>query len=350
MGEHVRVESVEALTKFRAALCKFATTVRVALDEAEAEIQRTSFWVKQEQHNYWKRQAEKRAELYARAKSELNRKKMQKTALGGRYSCVDEQKALAAAERGLEEATQKLASVRRWSRLLDEESFSYQATAQGMSLAVQVDVPNALAQLDNMVAALEAYASAATPGEQRSMASLPGVEDLGRPEEFASVAREAPPPPRTALEVYQKLRAQTPSQAVRDDAPSAAPQFHRWTPDGTGQAVREALADLDLAAAPVAADDKIVVAGGTWQQPRIYLERVKSSASGDSGWYVGFADGTEVTGYDAVRVAEFLAGRPDLEAALGLPVGCLVVLDGESVEAVLDEQGVLLWPSRAPRH
>lgn len=350
MGEHVRVESVEALTKFRAALCKFASTVQVALDEAEAEIQRTSFWVKQEQHNYWKRQAEKRAELYTRAKSELNRKKAEKTALGGRYSCVDEQKALAAAERRLEEAKQKLTSVRRWSRLLDEESSSYLATAQGMSLAVQVEVPNALAQLDNMVKALEAYASSAAPGEQRSMASLPGVEDFGRPEELASVAREAPPPPDVAAEAYQKYRAQTPSQAVRNNAPIAAPQFHGWTPDVAGRAVPEVLADLDLAAAPVATDDKIVVAHGTWQQRRIYLERVESPTAGDSGWYVGFADDTEATGYDAVRVADFLAGRPDLEAALGLPVGCLLVLDGASVEAVLDPQGELVWPSRASRH
>ena len=348
MSEQARVESVDALKKFRVALCKFAETVKVGLDEAETEIQRANLWLNQEQHRYWKRQAEKRAELYARAKSDLSRKKAQKTALGARLSYVDEEKALAAAERQLEEAKQKLANVRRWSRLLDEESFSYKGAAQGMSLAVEADVPNALAQLDNMIAALEAYASSAQPSEQRSTAPAPIGEDISRPEELASMARAAPPPPGAAAQAYQKLREQTPSQAVRDGTPIAEPGFEWLKADRAGESVREVLAGLNLARTPIAADDKIVVARGAWNHQRIYLERVESPTAGDSGWYVGLADDTEVGGYDAVRVADLLAGRPDLEAALELPLGCLLVLDGACLEAVLDPRDTLLWPSKAP--
>ena len=348
MGERVRVESVEALTKFRAAFCKFAETVRVALDEAEAEIQRTSFWLEQEQHNHWKRQVDQRTELRTRAKSALNQKKMQRTALGGKYSYIDEEKALAAAERRLEEAKQKLASVRRWSRLLDEESFSCRAATQGMTQALEVDVPNALAQLDNMVAAIEAYASSTAPSEQRSMVPPAALEDISRPEEFASVARAAPAQPHGVAEACQKLRAQTPSQAIRDGTPITKPELDWMKADESGSAVREMLADLNLARVPIAADEKVVVARGACQHGRTYLERARSPATGDSGWYFGFADDTEVTGYDAVRIGDFLAGCPGLEAALELPVGCLIVFNGPSVEALFDAQDELLWS--AARH
>jgi hypothetical protein len=346
MGEQVQVESIDALKKFRAALCKFADVVKVGLDEAEAEIQRTSFWLKQEQHSYWKRQVEKRAELYARAKSELSRKKSQKTALGARLSYVDEQKALAAAERQLAEAKQKLVNVRRWSRLLDEEGFNYKGAAQGMSLAVEADVPKALAQLDNMIAALEAYAVSGMPTMQTSTAASADAEGRGAPEVMPSMAREAPLPDDVVVEAYRRLRGRTPSQAVRDGTPIMPSEFE-WSEAGLADAgVANVVAALAVTRTPVVADDKIVLANEAWRDRRVYLERLETAAAGDSGWYVGPADDSTVTAYKAMRAADFLAGRPDLQAALGLPPGFLVVLDGAAVEAVLDAQGRLLWPAK----
>jgi hypothetical protein len=348
MSDRARVESVEALKTFRAALCKFAEAVKVGLGEAEADIQRMSFWLKQDQYNHWKRQLQKRSELYAQAKSALNRKKMMKTPLGGRYSYVDEEKALAAAQRRLEEAKEKLANVRRWRRLLDEESFTYKGVAQGMSAAVELDVPNALAQLDNMIDALEAYASAAAPGEQRSLAPELDAEEISRLEGVASMARETPLPAEPPADRYRRLRAHTPSRAIRDETPITAEAIGWAASDESGATVHDALTALDLARTGVVVDDKIVVARGIGQHGRIYLERMESAAAGDSGWYAGFADDTEVAGYDAMRIAGFLAGRPDLEAVLELPVGCLVVLSAASVEAVLDSRDRLLWPYERP--
>ena len=42
-----------------------------------------------------------------------------------------------------------------------------------------------------------------------------------------------------------------------------------------------------------------------------------------------------------------VAKSPDLAAAVELPAGCLVVLDGARLETVLDPRGRLLWPSTA---
>ena len=163
MGEFVAVESFEALQQLRTALCRFADLVGAGLDEADGELQRAAYWVKQEQSGYWKREGDKRAEQLARAKSILARKKLQTTALGSRPSCVEEEKELTLAQRRVEEARQKVANVRRWSRRLDEETYSYQAVAGGLSQALTIEIPNALAQLDNMLIALEAYATSTAP-------------------------------------------------------------------------------------------------------------------------------------------------------------------------------------------
>ena len=169
MRDYARVESIDALKDFRVSLCKFADVIKVALEEAEGEIDRTAIWLKQDQNSHWKSQVRKHQELVTRARIELNRKLQQKTPMGGRYSCVDEKKALAAAQKRCDEAEQKLANVHRWARQLDQEAFTYKGVAQGLLQMVEADVPHALAQLDNMIAALESYASSGPVIEQRSV-------------------------------------------------------------------------------------------------------------------------------------------------------------------------------------
>ena len=182
MGAYVSVESFEALKRLRTALCRFAEVVSAGLGESDAELQRAQHWVQPEQSNYWKREGVKRRELLGRAKSALAFKKMQTTSSGSRPSCVEEENALALAKRRLEEAEQKLANVRSWSHRLDDEIHSYQAVTSGLNLALTVDLPKAITQLDNMLAALEAYAPSAAPQVQGSSAAVgaeavPDAED-----------------------------------------------------------------------------------------------------------------------------------------------------------------------------
>ena len=75
MSEFIRVDSIEKLKEFRVALCTFAETASVALDEAYSEIQRTIIWLKQDQYAYWKTQLRLRSERFAKAKLELKQKK-----------------------------------------------------------------------------------------------------------------------------------------------------------------------------------------------------------------------------------------------------------------------------------
>src|SRR5262249_10256710 len=125
-----------------------------------------------EKSNFWQREGERRHELLVKAKIELAGKKAALNAMGNRSSCIEEQKEVARAERRVDEARQKLKNVARWTRQLEVESFSYRAAAGGLHEMCTVDIPRALAQLDEMLNALEAYAGRAAPGMAGSAASV----------------------------------------------------------------------------------------------------------------------------------------------------------------------------------
>jgi len=190
MSEFARVDSIELLKEFRAALFEFAEAVNVGLVEAETEIQRTAEWIKHEQSKYWKNQLYKRTELLTRAKITLKTKEQQKTPLGGRYSCVDEKKELAKAQRLLEEAEQKLNNVKRWETKLDEEAFNYKAVTQPLGQAVSSDIPRAVAQMDQIIDSLESYTSLTAPSMQPPPTETESKEEPKRRDELPSMARD----------------------------------------------------------------------------------------------------------------------------------------------------------------
>jgi len=171
-----KVDSIDSLRSLRTALVKFAEGAIVALGDAESEMQRMLVWLEMEQHTYWQGQIRKRTEIVARASEALRFKKLYKDSTGSRPSAVDEEKALALAKRRLEEAEQKLANVRRYIPRLQKEIQTYKGSAQRFATTVQVDVPLAISQLSNMVAALESYV-ALTP--DAADVSAPPIETSG---------------------------------------------------------------------------------------------------------------------------------------------------------------------------
>ncbi len=348
MSDYARVESLDALRRFRTALCKFAENVGVGLDEAEAEVQRTEEWLKQEQPAYWKQQAAIRAELYARAKSELSRKKMQKTPLGTTPSCVDELKALARAERQLEDARLKQAAVKRWSREFEKEGYAYTAAALGLRVAIQSGMPTALAQLDAMIEALEAYAASPQPAQQTSVASTaPQTPESGIA--AGEMARAANAEARSAAG-YVQLRTLTPGMDIRDStlvtqqAPDWAAGIREFEPPG---AILDGLALVRL---PVVGEHKLMLARDVWQCERVVCERIATTSQDDSGWYIGPAEPLPSTPVECVgvRVGDLLASRPALGCVLELGIGYLIVFCGTRLEAVLTPMNELAWCEPQP--
>jgi hypothetical protein len=86
----------------------------------------------------------------------------------------------------------------------------------------------------------------------------------------------------------------------------------------------------------------VIVEDGAWQAEKIYLERV-AGENGDSGWFLGRADGTDGARKLSMPVGDLLQARQDLKEAMSLPAGYLVLLDTTGVSAVLDEKGTDVW-------
>ncbi len=334
MSGYARVGSIEVLREFRASLCTFAHTAANALEESYSEIQRTGIWLRQQQYSHWKNQVRICSEEYQKARLGLKSKENYDTSrLGAKYSYIDEKKILAAAQRKLELAQQKLAHVQRWITRFEKESFDYKGLIQGLMDAAEVEIPNAMAQLDRMVDMLESYvtlAPEASGPETAGEASLTGM------------ARDEPPAAGTTA-FFTSLRQAAPSQVTRNHVPMGR-EAEAWM---TGHMIQESqwqeLAGIDIERVPVAAGEKIVLARCREHPQRIYLLRADSAPPGDSGWYIGPVEAQEAMEYEGLPIGEVLKVRPDLAGILEFPAGCLAVLNGDSIEIILDANDQTVW-------
>ncbi len=169
MSQEARVNSVLVLKQLRASLGTFAETAATALEEASTEVQHTRQWLQQDRYRHWKTQVQAQTERFVRAKGALKQKQVFDRTLGGTpSSCVDERKALKIAEERLREAEVKLSHVRAWSQRIEKELADYRGATQRLISALEVEIPNARARLDNMIDSLEAYLALAPPEMPRT--------------------------------------------------------------------------------------------------------------------------------------------------------------------------------------
>lgn len=106
---------------------------------------------------------------------------------------------------------------------------------------------------------------------------------------------------------------------------------------------RDLLRQLDIEGQPSLFSTKVVMAKDSLKLERIYMERTATSSPEDSGWYIGpVEDSSGEDEYEAIYLYELLHHRPELMKVTALPVGYLVVFDGDHLEAVVNEDGTNL--------
>jgi hypothetical protein len=174
---------------FRAAMLKFSEACAVALADAESEMMRTMMWLENEQSSYWQGQLRKRQEAVAKAKDAVRMKKLYKDASGSRQSAIDEEKHLVVCMRRLEEAEQKILSVKKYTLRLNKEIQMYRGGVQRFATTAQTDIPLAAARLGNMIIKLEEYVSLGAPVSDRMVTSEVAGE-FGRTQKGEEAMRE----------------------------------------------------------------------------------------------------------------------------------------------------------------
>lgn len=312
MAVGARVENIEALKVFKIQLLKFAEKASASLEDAESELQRTVNWLEVEQPNYWASQIKKRHELLERAKEALRMKSLFKDATGRRPSAIDEERAVAAAKRKLEEAMAKAHATKQWAGKFMKEFLLYKGQVTRLMTTCTSDIPAAAAQLNNMVITLEQYA--AVPVETVSIAA--GSVDGG-------MARGA------AGEKFSRwsvLRKRTPTLLDMDAATPASLPQEPWasgTLNPEDQQILEKMSDGVFETL-----GRAICYPGIWNERRVYFERIPPLPDG-SGVYIGTGEeGKEgASGCVCVKVEELLQLRPDLKGIFGLPLGSIAVVE-----------------------
>ncbi len=342
MSGQARVGSIDKLKEFRTSLCKFSDSVSAALEEAITDIYRTGVWLEQSQYTYWKSQHHKRNEKYIEAKLALKRRQQMETAPGGgHYSYVDEKKAVAAAQRKLEEAEAKLKNIKRWVPLLKKEALSYRSLAQGLATMIETEVPNARSGLDNMIDSLESYMALNMAHKGQGLTIDEIKESMTRAGiEFVNLESQDKLPGQ-----YRQLRALTPIAAEREMFEAEAGQC-QWIADGdVRRRLKKIIKKQKIKTDEPARDLKVIIAKVKEPVGRYYLERIRCTDSADSGWYIGPPAAEAVEGYEAIRVADLLELKPAWLDVVTLPVGSLVIVDGNSIEALIDPADNLIYES-----
>jgi len=159
------VKSINALKDAKAALVEFREVVTGALVEANAEVQRTLWWVQHDRAGHWRREVRRRTEQLSQAKSELYRAKL--AAMDPHASCIEQKKMVEKAERRLEEAQEKIRLTQKWARVMDREMLLFRGQCQGVARAVEAELPRGEAKLEQLLDRLHEYMRVLRPDSRQ---------------------------------------------------------------------------------------------------------------------------------------------------------------------------------------
>lgn len=188
MSSGARVQSIDALERFRAAIAVFREEAGVALGEVSAELTRFVDWLEHDQLDYWKHELRRREDLVVEARLDLSRCLSATLDPERTPSCHDEKKRLQRAKERVVAAEGRLTAVRSWIAQFRLAVTEYRGRTEALSTALESELPVASAQLERLVARLGDYLSV-------SLAPLPSLEVGGSPAP-AYVIPASPPEPQ----------------------------------------------------------------------------------------------------------------------------------------------------------
>jgi hypothetical protein len=163
MAETANITSVEAITEFRAALIVFLSKIRPLLEETSGEIIRLKQWLENDQRRFWDNQFRLRWRKLEEARAELFTATLSKLQEASSLHTMAVQRA----DRSVRECETKLKVVRKWERDLEDKTDPLIKQAGQFQTFLATDMPRAIADLDQIIRALEAYADVA-PAKKES--------------------------------------------------------------------------------------------------------------------------------------------------------------------------------------
>jgi hypothetical protein len=191
MADQADVKSIDTLAFVRTAFAGFAHEAGQALAEIEIQGQRAVDWICVDQAAYWKTEIRKANEVVNKAIKDLEHCRTFKKVGDTTPSCIEEKKALEKARQKLARAEAKAEAVRRWTPIVQQQFRETGVRLVRFRDVIDVDCPRAMAQLEKMLRALDAY---------RQVASPTGGADEGGGSAGPNMTRQLEEPPAAAAQ------------------------------------------------------------------------------------------------------------------------------------------------------
>ena len=189
MPESARVSSIEAIAAFRARLLVFLTKSRPALEEVSGEIMRTRLWLQNDQRIHWEGQIRQRAKKLETAQHELYSARLARI----REVTTAEQSAVNKTRRALDEAEEKLRTLKRWNRDFDSQVEPLVKQVDKLQTFLVHDLTKAGVHLAQILKSLDAYANAGPPSTPASAPATAASPSADAPAPAATSATAANP-------------------------------------------------------------------------------------------------------------------------------------------------------------
>jgi hypothetical protein len=155
MAETANITSLDAVEAFHAGLVVYMGKTRPLLEEIAGEIIRMRQWLEDDQRRHWENQLRIRSRKLEEARAELFNATLSKLSTTTALS----QMAVQRAERAVRESEAKLKMVRKWNRELENRTGPLIKQIEQFQTYLATDVTQAIAYLDRVMEALEAYAN-----------------------------------------------------------------------------------------------------------------------------------------------------------------------------------------------
>jgi hypothetical protein len=166
------VRSMTAIEDVRNVLRVFQERGDAALDSLRSEVQQSLSWLQHEQPQYWRNQIQRAFDRVATCRVSLETCR-NRTIAGHRSECIEEKVALQRAKQRLDYCQEQFEVTRQWATRALEAADTFRAEMSPLARWLECDAERAVAALQKMILALEAYA--APPMEESANDSIAPV-------------------------------------------------------------------------------------------------------------------------------------------------------------------------------
>jgi hypothetical protein len=195
MNQQADVKSIDTLAFVKTAFAAFAHESGQALAEVEIQGQRAVEYICVDRAAYWKAEIRRMSDLVNKAIKDLEHCRTFKKVGDNTPSCIEEKKALDKARQRLARAEQKAEAVRRWTPVVQQQFREACVRLVRFREVIDVDCPRAMAQLERMLKALDAYRQVTGPTDGSGTGDAGGSAGPSMTRQVEEAAAPAPPSP-----------------------------------------------------------------------------------------------------------------------------------------------------------